>query len=144
MSYDDAPDRLVAEARNLGFEVVRIDPARQIHSAEDVTLVNPTGSTIGYMVEDIVTGRHHFVPIDGLPSPTPGTGTDVDTELPAPPSVFFRPFCPTHHDERFGGTLVDGAWHGGEHSTMDDALSEAGNHNATTGHAAFAKRYIEV
>jgi len=27
---------------------------------------------------------------------------------------------------------------------MDEALSEAENHNATTGHAAFAKRYIEA
>jgi hypothetical protein len=144
MSYDDAADRLVTEARNLGFEVVRIDPARQIHSAEDITLVNPTGSTIGFMVEDVMTGRHHFVPIDGLPSPSPGPGTGEGTELPAAPIVFFWPFCPTHHDEPFGGTLVDGAWHGGEHSTIDEARSEAENHNATTGHAALVKRYIEA
>jgi hypothetical protein len=96
------------------------------------------------MVEDVSTGRHHFVPIDGLPSPSPGPGTGEGTELPAAPIVFFRLFCPAHHDERFGGTLVDGAWHGGEHSRMDNALSEAENHNATTGHPAFAKRYIET
>ena len=145
MSYDnDAADRLVTEARNLGFEVVRIDPARQIHSVEDVTLVNPTGSTIGYMLEEALTGRHHFVPIDGLPSPPPGPGTGEGTELPPAPIVIFRPFCPVHHDERFGGTLVDGTWHGGEHSTLNDAETEAGHHNATTGHNAFARRYIEA
>jgi hypothetical protein len=144
MGYDDAPDRLVTEARNLGFEVVRIDPARQIHSAEDVTLVNPTGSTIGFMLKDVVTGRHSFVPIDGLPSTSTGPGIGETTELPPAPIVFFRPFCPEQHDERFGGTLVDGAWHGGEHSTLEDAQLEAANHNATTGHAAFAKRYIEA
>ena len=36
------------------------------------------------------------------------------------------------------------AWRGGEHSTPEDAQSEAANHNATTGHAAVAKRYIEA
>ena len=143
MSYDDDVDRLVTEARHLGFEVVRIDPPRQIHSAEDVTLVNPTGSTIGIMVEDVSTGRHHFVGIDRLPSPSSGSGTGETTELPPGPRVFFSPFCPAHHDEPFGGTLVDGTWHGGEHSTRHDAQLEADNHNATTGHAAFAKRYME-
>jgi hypothetical protein len=77
-----AADRLVTEARNLGFEVVRIDPARQIHSAEDITLVNPTGSTIGYMIEDVSTGRHHFVPIDGLASPPPGPGRARSSTVP--------------------------------------------------------------
>ena len=144
MSHDDAADRLVAEARGLGFEVVRIDPALQVHSAEDITLVNPTGSTIGFIVRDVLSGRHHFVPIDGLPSPSPGSSGGEGPELPAGPVVFFRPFCPATHDEAFGGTLVDGAWHGGEHSTLVDAESEASHHNATTGHRAFAKRYIEA
>ena len=102
MSYDDAADRLVTEARNLGFEVVRIDPARQIHSAEDITLVNPTGSTIGFMLEDVTTGRHHFVPIDGLPSPSPGPGTGDGPELPPAPSVFFLAFCPRTTTSRSG------------------------------------------
>ena len=48
------------------------------------------------------------------------------------------------HDKPFGGTLVDGAWHGSEHSTLGGAEFEPSNHNATTGHAAVAKRYIEV
>lgn len=146
MGYDEvAADRLVAEARNLGFEVVRIDPARRIHSAEDVTVVNPKGSILGHLHEDIVTGRHRFVPIDALPSPTPGSGTVELTELPPPPAVIFRAFCQVFHEEPFGGTLVEGgAWHGGEFSTLEDALAEAGNHNATTGHAAVAKRYLEA
>ena len=55
------------------------------------------------------------------------------TELPGAPVVFFPPFCPVQHDEPFGGTLVDGASHGSEHSTLVDAQSEASNHNATTG-----------
>ena len=144
MSYDDAADRLVAEARGLGLEVVRIDPAVQILSAEDITLVNPTGSTIGFIVKDVVSGRHHFIPIDGPLSPSPGSSGGEGTELPAAPVVFFRPFCPVQHDKPFGGTLVDGAWHGSEHSTLVDAEFEASNHNATTGHAAVAKRYIEA
>ena len=128
----------------LGLDVVRIDPAVEIHSAEDITLVNPTGSTIGVIVKDITSGRHHFVPIDGPLRPSPESGGSEATDPPPAPSVFFRPFCPAQHDEPFGGTLVDGAWHGGEHSTLADAQSEAANHNATTGHAAFAKRYIEA
>ncbi len=76
MGYGDDADRLVIEARNLGFEVVRIDPARQIHSVEDVTLVNPTGSTIGLMVENATTEARRFVAgrcghADGWVSETP-------------------------------------------------------------------------
>ena len=144
MNYDEAADRLVNEARELGLDVVRIDPAVEIHSAEDITLVNPTGSTIGFIVKDITSGRHHFIPIDGPLRPSPGSGGSEPTDPPAAPPVIFRPFCPAHHDEPFGGTLVDGAWHGAEHSTLADAESEAGNHNATTGHSAFAQRYIEA
>jgi hypothetical protein len=129
----------------LGFELVRIEPASRIHSAEDVTLVNPTGSIIGYLKEDVATGRRHFVPIDGLLPPSPGSGTGKPTELPPPPPVIFRAFCPAFHDEPFGGTLGErGAWFGGEFSTLEGASSEASDHNATTGHPAVAKRYLEV
>ena len=144
MDYDEAADRLVTEARELGLDVVRIDPAVEIHSAEDITLVNPTGSTIGFIVKDITSGRHHFVPIDGPLRPSPGSGGPEPTDPPPGPVVIFRSFCPAQHDERFGGTLVEGNWWGAEHSTLGDAESEAGNHNATTGHAAFAKRFIEA
>ena len=144
MDYDEAADRLVTEARALGLDVVRIDPAVEIHSAEGITLVNPFGSTIGFILEDITSGRHHFVPIDGPLRSSPGSGGSEPTDPPAPPVVFLRPFCPAHHDEPFGGTLVDGNWWGAERSSLADGESEAVDHSATTGHAAFAKRFIEA
>jgi hypothetical protein len=128
---------------NLGFEVLRLGAEMRVRAAADITVVNPTGSTIGFLVRDDESGFYHFLPFDPIPSPAHGPAADDGPGRRHSAAVVFVPFCPAQHGADFRGVSVDGTWYGGAHPTRDAAVDEAGQHTINTGHEAVVRRYPE-
>src|SRR5829696_3698577 len=71
MEGKELPDNLLAEIRGYGYDLIRIAPEMRAHAAADVTVVGPSGVTLGFLkLKD--DGFYDFVPFDPIPDVVPG------------------------------------------------------------------------
>lgn len=136
------PDNLLAEIRGYGYDLIRLAPEMRAHAAADVTVVGPSGVTLGFLkLKD--DGFYDFIPFDPIPDVVPGGPNESGPGPRRPAPVVFAAFCSSQHEVGMRGVSSDGAWYGAAHPLRDDAVTEASQHNGETGHAARVGRYPE-